>query len=337
MRCCYPSVLPNAVVRKCLVGVLSLAWTATALSAAEPASGKQATPAKQEAAGVFEVQIVRDLAYRDLYEGEDAKKGKNKLDLYLPRGQKDFPVLLFVHGGAWVHGDKNFLGIYSNFATFWAKRGIGTVVINYRLSPGVKHPEHIKDVARAFAWTHKNIQKYGGRPDEIFVCGHSAGGHLISLLATDETYLKAEGLNLHDIKGAIPISGVYRVHDLNVYAGVVMTQGDHVAASAGAKMRKPPFAFVFGADPKALKDASPLTHVKASLPPFLIIYAERDLLTLPEMAKEFAKALEEKHCEVQALEVRKRRHMSLLLNSTLDGDPVAKAMTEFIAKHTEKK
>src|SRR5947209_8142483 len=66
----------------------------------------------------FEVQAVTDIAYRELYEGEDAKKAKNKLDVYVPRGQKDFPVLFFVHGGAWRNGDKSYFGVYSNLGMF---------------------------------------------------------------------------------------------------------------------------------------------------------------------------------------------------------------------------
>src|SRR5437773_2522251 len=68
---------------------------------------------------------------------------------------------------------------------------------------------NIEDVARAFAWTHKNISSYGGRADQIYVTGQSAGGHLAALLATNERYLKAEKLSLKDIKGVMPMSGVY--------------------------------------------------------------------------------------------------------------------------------
>ena len=92
----------------------------------------------------FEVETIKDVAY---YEGDAAHPVKHKLDLFLPKGHKDFPVLFFVHGGSWRHGDKGFLGIYSNIGRCFAEQGIGTVVINYRLSPSVKHPEHIKDVA----------------------------------------------------------------------------------------------------------------------------------------------------------------------------------------------
>src|SRR5438093_1573887 len=68
---------------------------------------------------------------------------------------------------------------------------------------------NVEDVARAFAWTHKNIAKHGGDPANIFVCGHSAGGHLVSLLSTNPTYLRAHDLKISDIKGTIPLSGVF--------------------------------------------------------------------------------------------------------------------------------
>src|SRR5262249_37999874 len=151
---------------------------------------------------------VKDLAY---YDGPGADKIKHRLDLFLPRGRKDFPVLFFVHGGAWLRGDKGFLGIYSALGTFFARHGVGVAVTNYRLSPAVKHPEHVKDVARAFAWTVRNIARYGGRPDQVFVCGHSAGAHLVALLVTDESYLKQEGLTAQAVRGAIPLSGIYRL------------------------------------------------------------------------------------------------------------------------------
>src|SRR5262249_51461103 len=79
-------------------GVLMLACLAlpSLAQGAEPDSEKP-----------FTVKVVKDIAY---YEGPDQHKAKHKLDLYVPEGAKDFPVLVFVHGGAWAHGDKNFLG-----------------------------------------------------------------------------------------------------------------------------------------------------------------------------------------------------------------------------------
>ena len=73
-------------------------------------------------------------------------------------------------------GDKNFFGLYRGVGRLPGGHGVvGVVLTNYRLSPLVKHPEHVKDVARAFAWTTQDIAQYGGDPDRIVLAGHSAG------------------------------------------------------------------------------------------------------------------------------------------------------------------
>jgi len=284
----------------------------------------------------FSVRIVQDLVYRDLCPGEVASKDKNKLDLYLPRGKKNFPVVFFVHGGAWTFGDKNHFGMYSALGLSLAHEGIGVVVTNYRLSPGVRHPEHIKDVARAFAWTQKHIEENGGRPDQIFVCGHSAGGHLVALLATDESYLKSEGLNLQAIKGVIPISGVFRIFDLHFDTGLNLGSADKANPSRYMAVRSAQrFNTIFPDDAEVRKQASPISHVRAGLPPFLVIYADRDIPLLPEMAREFSSALQQKKCDVQTLEMKKRNHITVLLDATGEEDPVHQAILGFIAKHTK--
>ncbi len=253
---------------------------------------------------VCDFRQIKDIPY---YEGEGADKVKHKLDLYLPKDRKDVPVLFFVHGGGWIHGDKDFFGVYSAIGAAFARQGICTVVTNYRLSPGVQHPEHVKDVARAFAWTVKNIGKYGGKADQIFVCGHSAGGHLVSLLTTDSSYLKAEGCSTDSIKGVIPVSGVYRIPD-------------------------PWFTAVFGSDPIGRKQAAPLSHVHEGLPPFLIIYGDDDFPTCDQMSDDFCKALKEKKDEAELLEIKKRNHFTILLNITVEKDPVTEAIVGFIHK-----
>src|SRR5262249_27444380 len=103
-----------------------LLFLAVALSPALAADEKKPEPR------TFEVETVKDLAY---YDGKDADPKKHKLDLYLPKDHKDFPVLLFVHGGAWSTGDRNYFGVYAALGRFYAKHGLGTVVISYRLSP----------------------------------------------------------------------------------------------------------------------------------------------------------------------------------------------------------
>src|SRR5262249_20460655 len=180
----------------------------------------------------------------------------------------------FLHGGGWVFGGKDdFFGVYGygTIAKNLAERGLVVVNANYRLSPGVRHPEHIKDAARAFAWTCENISKHGGDPRRIFVGGHSAGGHLATLLATDHTYLKLVAREPRDIHGVVAVSGVYRLDEADLKIAVADSRGRF-----NFKLNVNPAASIFGSDPKVLKDASPLTHVRRGLPPFLVMNAEFD-------------------------------------------------------------
>jgi acetyl esterase/lipase len=252
--------------------------------------------------GPFAVEKVTDIAY---YDGPDADTVRHKLDVYYPKGQKDFPVVMFVHGGAWRFGTKDW---YGKLGEVLAQNGVGTVITNYRLSPKVMHPGHIDDVARAFAWTHKNVGKYGGRADQLFVCGHSAGGHLVALLSTDERYLKAHGLSLADIKGMIPMSGVYTVSAVLQNA--------------------------FGKDAAVHKQASPLTHVQAKHPPALIIYADKDYLTIDLMSEQFCKKLKECKCDAATLKVANRDHINIIVNMANETDVTMQAVLQFIAAHS---
>ena len=164
-----------------------------------------------------EVTVHRKITYHPIPNDPDLVR--HQLDVYRPKGKDNCPVLFFLHGGGWVIGSKDdYFGVfgYGTIAKNLAERGLVVVIANYRLSPGVKHPEHIKDAARAFGWTCENATKYGGDPRRIFVSGHSAGGHLAALLATDHSYLKLVARSPSDIRGVIAISGVYRLDDADI-------------------------------------------------------------------------------------------------------------------------
>src|SRR5262245_30867984 len=109
-----------------------------------------------------EVRVARDIVYYKVRKDPDASR--HKLDVYRPAGKGPYPVLLFLHGGAWVAGSKDdVFGCYGygTVARCLAEQGLVVVLPNYRLSPRVRYPEHVKDVARAFAWAYRRCEDYG--------------------------------------------------------------------------------------------------------------------------------------------------------------------------------
>jgi acetyl esterase/lipase len=290
-----------------------------------------AAAGKPKAAERVDVAVTRAITYHDIKDDPD--RVRHQLDVYRPKGKNNCPVLFFLHGGGWVMGSKDdVLGVYGygTIAKNLAERGLVVVVPNYRLSPGVRHPEHIKDVARAFAWTCENIEKHGGDKRRVFVGGHSAGGHLAALLATDHTYLKAVARSPSDIRAVLAVSGVYRLDDAEIKVSLADARG-----SVRFDLNVQPAASIFGTDPKVLKDASPLNHVRPGLPPFLVMSAEFDYPPLARMAKEFTAALKKSGCDVQTKTIAGCTHETMLFDipRLRIERAAADAMLEFIERH----
>ena len=241
-------------------------------------------------------RVIQDIPY---FSGPEADPRFHTLDLYLPQGESELPLVLYVHGGAWRGGDKSQEGRV-NFVNLFTSRGVGVASVNYRLSPAVHHPAHVEDVARAFAWVYKNAGDYGIDPDEIFLAGHSAGGHLVSLLALDSKYLGQRGLSPERIKGVITISGLYDVvnsYDLGV--------GPYPREQA------------FGTDPQGQRDASPALKVATAgttTPPFLITFAENDYIGFAEQAKTFHGLLLNRRLPAHVVKIPARTHLNVMSN-----------------------
>ncbi len=134
-------------------------------------------------------------------QGADADANKHKLDIYVPKGKKDFAVLIFIHGGSWRSGGRSN---YPALANRFAKEGLGVVVPSYRLMPGAAHPAQVDDAVAAVDWTIQNIAQYGGDSKRIYVSGHSAGGHLAAYAGLVQKFWP-------NLKGVLPLSGVYDV------------------------------------------------------------------------------------------------------------------------------
>jgi acetyl esterase/lipase len=271
---------------------------------------------------------------------------RHELDVFTPAGATSAPVLVLVHGGAWMIGDKDFHGRYRNVGLALARRGLVVVMPNYRLAPRDRHPAQVKDVALAFAWVRRHIKDYGGDPGDIFLAGHSAGGHLVSLLATDPQYLK--DADRQALRGVIGVSGVYSIPQPDDIARVMLAmmsglsmndpQGGPTSPAASAMLRKAsawlnPFPLVFGSDREQQRLAAPLVHVRPGLPPFLLLYAQKDLPLLDDMARTFAAALQKAGGSVQSKRIDDRNHDTILFWATDVDDPVNRAITHFVEQH----
>lgn len=257
-------------------------------------------------------EIKKGLTY---FAGENASENYHKLDIYLPKNRKagvKVPVVFWVHGGSWIGSDKAGKGELA-MAEVLTKNGIGMVSINYRPSnvfgSGAKHPDHIEDVARALAWCVTHIDRYGGSSKKLFVAGHSAGAHLISLLSTDHRYLKAQGLTCKNFCGVIALSGIY---DLT-------------------KMSIPPY---WAFDQAVCKEASPIFCKHHPNVPFLLLCAENDYEDCrPEKARAFRDVLQKRKVRVSFEVVPRCNHNSILEDINKDGNPLAKIIPDFIRAH----
>jgi acetyl esterase/lipase len=222
----------------------------------------------------------------------------------VPKGKKDVPVMMFVHGGGFTVGIKDqYAFVGQAFATY----GIETAVINYRLAPKTVYPENVLDTARAFAWLRLHAGEYGGRTDRIFISGHSAGATLIAMLGSDPEYLKQVGESLDRVAGVIPISGSF-------------TQGGRSAMFQGFP---PP-------DPVVVKNASAINHVAGPHPPFLILYGDMDLPRTGEDARAMAKALKDAGNSAEVHEIAGHAHMDMITGVTDPSDAGLRFMLGFV-------
>ena len=247
--------------------------------------------------------VHRDLDY---IEGAEYADNRDRLDVYMPEGASSVPVIVFFHGGALRNGSKD-TGSY--LASSLVPAGIGVVSANYRLSPAVMHPAHLQDAAAAFAWTVEHIVSYGGDPDRVYLSGHSAGAYLAAQLSLDPRYLRAHGLELSAIRGAMPISPFLYVEEV---------------APDRPKT-------VWGENVEVWREASVASYFGPSKPPILLIYADGDADWRREQNERMAEELRAAgHEAAGAVQIENRTHATVLSSIENAGDPAAKLIIDFV-------
>lgn len=124
--------------------------------------------------------------FDDIQYGPDPVE--NKLDVYRPKNaQGKIPVIVSVHGGGWVYGDKE---LYQFYGMTLAQRGFAVVNFTYRLAPEVKFPAPLEDTNNVISWMYENQEEYSLDMDHVFMVGDSAGGHLCGLYSAICTNLE---------------------------------------------------------------------------------------------------------------------------------------------------
>lgn len=251
----------------------------------------------------LEIKELYDIKY---YNESDADSIKHKLNLFIPKVENNPPLLLWIHGGAWSFGDRR---AETQLARKFAKKGIAVAVISYRLTAatwqnpmlkeGIQHPEHIKDVARAFNWVYKNAETYKYDKTSIFVSGYSSGGHLSALLSVDDSYLKEVGRSVNDIKATISIAGGY---DMEEYYNLLLKFNGKAIADGHVKG-------VFGDSMEKLVDASPITYLKKKTRPMLVMSETQTFMYV----ESFEKAVKDfGNTDIEFFHVKDQNHTELL-------------------------
>ena len=259
--------------------------------------------------------IVRDVSYTT----SASRHEDQYLDIVRPAESpnRPLPVFLFVHGGAWRSADKSgFLKVHENLCIQLAKRGMVCVNVNHRLAPKYQFPAAEQDVAAAIAWTYRHIAPYGGDPNRIIVSGHSSGGHLTALVATDPSYLAAHELGARRVvRGVVSLSGVMDVEDFYRHSWFMRTQAVQ------------PY---FGKDKKRHQMASPINYLSETTPPILLAHAERHDEGLDRQAQRMEELLKGKKVYVQRKSYPNADHFLILSRVNEPAYPLISDIYTFI-------
>jgi acetyl esterase/lipase len=264
-------------------------------------------------------QTKLDLAYRS---SPGAHPNKHKLDLFLPHpASTDWPTLVFIHGGGWTAGDRaqEAAGetINRNIGRYFARQGVATAVISYRLMPEATWHEQLDDVAAAVRYLREAVPGYGGDADRLYLSGHSAGAWLAARMGLDRQLLRDEGIPPASICGLVLVSGAaYDVTDPETY---------RLGASRAYFVER-----LDDGQPDWAQRASVLPLASTDSPATLILYGKLEPAKLRRQSELLVAALEAADAPVHRLELPWETHQSIVLTLSRGNSDAVPAMQRLI-------
>lgn len=239
----------------------------------------------------------------DLEYGPDPLQ---RLDLFPVPDRGPAPVMVYIHGGYWVAGDK----IGRRFpAPLYNDAGIAWAAINYRLAPGCTMDEIVADVRGALAWIYRNAADHGIDPDRIHIAGTSAGGHLTGMLLAPGWHA-GYGVPEDVVKGACATSGLFDLAPLRL-----TSRQDSLALDEDMAARN-----------------SPIRHLPAVPIPAVIAWGVRETDEFRRQSENYAAALKKAGCAVTAIAAEKHDHFSIMGDFARPETPLGSAMLNLVRR-----
>lgn len=260
------------------------AVTEAALRGVVPAKDLQITwPAPERTPPVWKAFEHRRNVYRSSVRYGDSPC--QLLDVWRPEElpAQPAPVMIFLPGGAWVHGGRILQG-YA-LMSHLAKMGWVCLSIDYRVAPNHRWPQHITDVKTAIAWARANVDKYGGDRNFVAVAGTSAGGHLAALagLTPNDPEMQRDLPDGSDTS-VDAVVGIYGRYDWEDRSTVERARFVDFLERVVVKRR-------IDRHPEIFRKASPIAHEHAEAPPFLVIHGSGDTVIPVQQARDFVAKL----------------------------------------------
>jgi acetyl esterase/lipase len=208
------------------------------------------------------------------------------LDLYSPSDAKRAPVVVFFYGGSWQSGSRE---TYRFLGSALARRGLVTVVPDYRVYPEVTFPGFLEDGAAAVDWVRGNVARYGGDRERIVLMGHSAGAHIAAMLAIDARWLAKVGIDSRkDVAALVGLAGPYDFLPIRDQTLKLLFKGAN------------------------RRETQPITFVEGGEAPALLITGGRDTTVDPGNSKRLAARLKAKGSDARAVVRPLLGHLSIL-------------------------